>query len=295
MGGSGYLGRNIIKKAISKKWKIVSISRKRNQNVIKNPLVENLFFDVSNLKKTSQLKKYKFDYVINTSGYVDHSTFSTNGISIINNHLISVINLVSVLNKSKLKRFIQIGSSEEYGLSSNSNENQREDPISTYSFSKVSSTHFLQMMSRSEKFPVTILRLFLVYGPGQKDNRLIPFVIKKCLNGEKFKVSKGDQIRDFLYISDVVDAIFLSLNVNSVNGNIYNLGSGKGRSVRSIIKLINEDIGRGKPLYGFRKTNRTESRYLVANVKKIKKDLKWSSKVEIEDGLTKTINYFNEN
>ena len=157
VGGSGYLGRNIIKKAISKKWKIVSVSRKRNQNIIKNPSVENLFFDVSNLKKTSQLKKYKFDYVINTSGYVDHSTFSTNGKSIINNHLISVINLVSVLNKSKLKRFIQLGSSEEYGLSNNSNENQREDPISTYSFSKISSTHFLQMMNRSYKTFQTII------------------------------------------------------------------------------------------------------------------------------------------
>ena len=59
------------------------------------------------------------------------------------------------------------------------------------------STHFLQMLFRTEEFPMVILRLFLTYGPGQEDRRFLPQIIKGCLSDAKFPTSEGQQLRDF--------------------------------------------------------------------------------------------------
>ena len=94
-----------------------------------------------------------------------------------------------------------------------------------------------------QKFPATILRLFQVYGSKQDSNRVLPHIIKGCLNNKKFPVSRGDQIRDFCYIDDVVNAIFLALASKKSNGEIFNIGADKHWSIKEIAILV-ADIAR---------------------------------------------------
>ncbi len=295
LGGNGYLGNKIILQALEKNWKVVSVSKKRNSRQLEHKNLKNLFFDMTNLKKLKSLSRYHFDYVVNVSGYVDHSLFCKNGIEIANNHLIMVLNLISILSRKKLKKFMQIGSSEEYGVESSSLiETNRELPFTPYAASKVALTHFLQMLHRSESFPVSIMRLFLVYGPNQKSNRIIPYVIKNCQTNQAFKISEGKQLRDFIYIDDAVDAIFLALKSSKSNGQIYNLGSGKGITIRVLVNQIRKIIGGGKPKFGSYKNLRQENKSLVAKISKIKKDLKWKPKINLENGLNRTIEFCND-
>ena len=295
LGGYGYLGNKIILQALEKNWKVVSVSKKRNSRQLEHKNLKNLFFDMTNLKKLKSLSRYHFDYVVNVSGYVDHSLFCKNGIEIANNHLIMVLNLISILSRKKLKKFMQIGSSEEYGVESSSLiETNRELPFTPYAASKVALTHFLQMLHRSESFPVSIMRLFLVYGPNQKSNRIIPYVIQNCQTNQAFKISEGKQLRDFIYIDDAVDAIFLALKSSKSNGQIYNLGSGKGITIRVLVNQIRKIIGGGKPKFGSYKNLRQENKSLVAKISKIKKDLKWKPKINLENGLNRTIEFCND-
>ena len=295
LGGYGYLGNKIVLHALKKNWKVVSVSKKRNSRLLEHKNLKNLFFDMTNLKKLKLLSKYHFDYVVNVSGYVDHSLFCKNGIEIANNHLIVVLNLISILSRKKLKKFLQIGSSEEYGLKNRSLlETNRELPFTPYAASKVASTHFLQMLYRSELFPATIMRLFLVYGPDQKKNRIIPYVIQNCQKNKTFNISEGKQLRDFLYIDDAVDAIFLCLKSSKANGQIYNLGSGRGITIKVLVNTIKKIIVGGKPKFGNYKNLRQENKRLVAKVDKIQKDLKWKPKVNLENGLNRTILSYND-
>ncbi len=295
LGGYGYLGKKIILQALEKNWKVVSVSKKRNSKKLEHKNLKNLFFDMTNIKKLKSLSTYHFDYVVNVSGYVDHSLFYKNGIEIVNNHLIMVLNLISILSRKKLKKFMQIGSSEEYGVESSSLiETNRELPFTPYAASKVALTHYLQMLHRSEAFPVLIMRLFLVYGPNQKSNRIIPYVIKNCQSNQAFKISEGKQLRDFIYIDDAVDAIFLALKSSKSNGQIYNLGSGKGITIKVLVNQIRKIIGGGKPKFGSYKNLRQENKRLVAKTNKIKKDLKWKPKVNLENGLNRTIEFYND-
>ena len=205
-------------------------------------------------------------------------------------HFTGVINLIELLNQDTLKSFINIGSSDEYGdVNAPQSEIQRESPISPYSLGKVSATHFLQMLFRTEKFPVTILRLFLTYGPGQSSNRFIPQIISGCLKDISFPVSKGEQLRDFCFIDDVIRAIFLVFDSSKSAGEIINIASGKPVSIRYVIENIQNIIEGGYPEFGEIDYRSNENMHLYADVNKAKTLLNWQSKFTLNEGLLQTI------
>ena len=119
---------------------------------------------------------------------------------------------------------------------------------SHYGLAKLKSANYLLNLNKFF-FPCTILRFFLVYGPGQLDNRLIPYVILNCLKNNSFKNSKGIQLRDFLFIDDAVNSIMKCLKIKS-NGHIVNICSGKPVKIKSIVLRINKIIKKGRPLFG---------------------------------------------
>ena len=296
IGGSGFIGLKLINFYLKKKFKVFSISKnKRKNKKIKN--LKNFYFDISNKKKCKIFfSKYFFHYVINLAGYVDHRSFYVKNNNIIESHLIGTLNTVFYLNKKKLKKYLYIGSSDEYGSNKSPQfEGYRETPNSTYSFSKTASAHFLQMISRSENFPSSILRIFLTYGPGQKQNRFIPQIIKGCLNNSDFKTSSGLQIRDFCYIDDVTRAINMALLSKKSNGKIYNVGSGKPIKIKKIVQVIKSLVGKGNPIYGSFNLRKNENVKLFPSINKIVKEIGWKPKIKFQDGLTKTIEYYKNN
>ena len=151
------------------------------------------------------------------------------------------------------------------------------------------------MLHITEKFPSITLRLFLAYGPGQNKERFIPQIILGCISNSEFSVSKGDQIRDFCHIDDVVNAIILSLESTINNGEIYNIGSGNPIKIKNLVDKIVKKITFGKPIFGALPYKEFEHMNLYADVKKAEIDLKWSSKISIDDGLEDTINFYKLN
>ena len=100
----------------------------------------------------------------------------------------------------------------EYGLASSpQRENSKCEPKSVYGRAKFLSTQYLLNLYKKNKFPVTIVRLYQIFGPYQDLNRFIPVVINSCKDKKDFPCSHGRQYRDFLYIDDLIDAIFLIL------------------------------------------------------------------------------------
>ena len=238
VGGTGFIGTVLLKKA--NKLGMTTTSLSLNKPISTN-LIDNTHYVIDDTSNLENLQKVfldkKFNYVVNLAGYINHDLISSGGFSIIESQLSLLNNLVSIFNAKELIRFIQIGSSDEYGLNkSPQKEICREDPISPYSFAKVMNTHYLQMLNKTENFPAIILRLFLVYGPHQKMNRLVPHVIKSCIQNKNFTLSEGNQIKDFTYIDDAVDFILLSFIKPNIEGNIINIGSGKPVSVKKLWK-----------------------------------------------------------
>ncbi|SVD68047.1 uncharacterized protein METZ01_LOCUS420901, partial [marine metagenome] len=168
----------------------------------------------------------------------------------------------------------------------------REEPISPYSLAKVASTHFLQMLHRTEKFPAIILRLFLTYGPGQDAGRFLPQIIRGSLDNTEFPTSAGEQIRDFCYIDDTIRAILKVLVTPAVEGEVLNVASGEPISIRSMITKVCNLTGSGRPQYGKVLYRPGENMFLYANISKAKSILKWESLTSLDTGLKKTFDWF---
>jgi len=296
VGGTGFIGSHVVDFAIKHDFKVTVLSKTK---IIKNrnKSAEYISSDLINSKQLSSvLTDRVFDCVINLGGYIDHSNYSKTGKDVFDVHFGGTKNLIDCLNREKLRVFIQIGSSDEYGNNNSpQNEQQREDPISMYSCAKVMSTYFLQTLFKTENFPVVILRPFLVYGPGQGLNRLIPHTIDNCLEKNFFPVSKGHQLRDFCFVDDFVEAIFMSIDNKKALGQIINISSGVPLTVKSVINRISSIVKSGTPNFGEIKYRDSENMKLYAETNKAKKILNWEARTDINTGLHKTINWVKSN
>jgi nucleoside-diphosphate-sugar epimerase len=299
IGGTGFIGSHLVQKA--KKINLNVIILNKTGKISSGNIFKSVKFIKVNFTNRKQLRKkiskLKIDYIINSGGYINHDHFSSKmGKLSLLEHFDSVRNLVSCVDRSKIKKFLQICSSDEYGDAlSPQNENLREKSISPYSFGKVASTHFLQMLHKTENFPVSIVRIFLTYGPGQNNKRFFPQIINGCLDNRSFKVSKGNQLRDFCYIEDVVDAIYKILFSKKTVGKILNIGSGKPIKIKNMIKKVVKLIGSGQPIFGALPYRKGENMSLYADTKEIFKILKWRPKISLNEGLKRTIKYYKKN
>ena len=96
-------------------------------------------------------------------------------------------------------------------------------------------TNYLLKLNKKFNFPGTILRPYLVYGPYQDKNRLIPHTLSECLNYNAFDCSAGKQYRDFLFVDDLIKAIFKYFNNKKSMGEVINIGTGKPQNIKKII------------------------------------------------------------
>ena len=293
VGGTGFIGYHLISTAKKKGWKVSSVSLNKPKKYRYIDGVRYLTIDITNFNKLKKKLNGPFTYIVNLGGYVDHSFSKDRRKKIINTHFFGLVNLVKVLSKKKIKNFIQIGSSAEYGnIKAPQNEEQNCRPNSPYAIAKLISTEFLVNLFNLQKFPVIILRPFQLYGPKQDQNRIIPQVIKACLGNKKFPSSKGEQIREFCYIDDFVNAVFISLKSKKNQGEIFNIGSGKPIKIKQVINQIKKKIGKGRPQFGKIKYKAGENMKVFADINKAKVKLNWKPKVKFSDGLNTVINSF---
>ena len=296
IGGTGFIGHHLLKSVQQKGWQLTSVSLKPPSEERLVGGVSYLHFNLSDCGLVKSNLNEDFDYVVNLGGYINHRLFREGGRDLIEMHFTTLQNLLEVLPRHKLKRFVQIGSSDEYGnVPAPQDEILREQPISPYSLAKMASTHFLQMLYRTENFPAVTLRLFLTYGPGQNTDRFLPQIIRGCLDDTEFPASAGEQIRDFCYVEDVVDAIFLSLDTTQARGEVLNIASGQPVTIRKMIEIVQGLIGKGEPRFGEISYRPGENMCLYADTNKAYEMLGWSPAHSLESGLQKTISWYLKN
>lgn len=290
IGSTGFIGYHLAKKLSELNFKVYSLSKNKPSKNRKLLKVKYLLGDISKLLILKKLlKKRRFDYVVNLGGHIDHN----NKIKTRNSHYFGTKNLASIFLHKKIKKFIQIGSSSEYGnVSSPQFEYFKCNPKMIYGLSKLKATNFLLNLNKKFNFPVTILRLYQVYGPNQKINRFIPLLINACIKNIKFPTSHGKQQRDFLYVDDVVSAILKTLNSKLSHGKIINIGSGKPVKLLKIMNLVKKIIGQGEMLLDRIKLRTDEPILIYPNLYRARTILKWRSKISLEKGILKTIKFY---
>jgi len=286
IGGSGFIGSYIVKKCLKLNWKVYSTYYKKK---IKNDRVNSFFLDLSNLKIPKKFNIY-YDHVFFSAGDIDHE--DQNSKKVLNEHFYSILELT---NKLKTKNFYYFSTADEY-----KNTKQKLDEIKSkispktyYALAKHLASQYLLTLHKKCIFNVIIFRVFIVYGPGQNTYRFIPNIISNLLKKKKFKILNSNFKKDFLFIDDFINAIFLSIKNKKLFGKIINVGSGKSISLNYLGKKIQSIIKQGKVI--FKNENKTKSLSQFSSIDLIKKNTNWKPKVNLNEGLIKTINYYRKN
>jgi UDP-glucose 4-epimerase len=190
-----------------------------------------------------------------------------------------------------LSSVVAVGGLEEYGNGPVPFvETQREQPISAYSASQVAATHLSQYWHRAHGLPVTVLRLALVYGPGQPSTFLVPALIEACLADRPFALTAGTQTREYVYVADVVEGLCRAAVCHDAAGRVVNIGDGVERRVVDVARLVAERAGRPERLQvGSRPPRASEVQRMVSDSTLARQLLGWSATTSFEDGIARTI------
>lgn len=198
-------------------------------------------------------------------------------------------------------RFHHVSTDEVYGTLGASGtfvESTPYDPRSPYSASKAASDHLVKAYFHTYGLPVVITNCSNNYGPFQHREKLIPKIITNAINGEKIPVyGKGENIRDWLYVTDHCDAIYTVLTRGRV-GETYNIGGNHEMRNIDIVKYILEEIHDESSQYDLiqyvedRKGH--DFRYAI-DFSKLTNELGWTPKETFESGISKTIEWYQKN
>ena len=306
-GGLGFIGSNLIKILNEKKFFIINIDKisyASNKNNIPNNIKNYKFYKENINNKdfiVKILKKYKPSLIFNLAAetHVDKSIDGPE--SFINSNILGVFNLLEAIRIYKKKiKLIHISTDEVYGDINklSSKENDTYNPSSPYSASKASGDLLIKSYIRTYNMPAIITNCCNNYGPNQYPEKLIPTIIYKITRNETIPIyGNGKNVREWIHVNDHCEAL-IKIAINGKIGESYNIGSGVKiqnielmNKIISIFKKINTNQ-KNKINFHFVKDRPGHDFRYSLNSSKLKTELKWKCKINFNEGLKDTINWY---
>jgi dTDP-glucose 4,6-dehydratase len=324
-GGAGFIGANFVLQVRKFKWaNIVNLDKLTYASNLQN-LAElqddtNYYFiqgDINNSELVSYLlEKYQPDAIINFAAetHVDRSIISPH--NFIQTNVVGTFELLEASKaywqkltspKKEKFRFLHISTDEVYGSLSSTDRAFREDtpyaPNSPYSASKAAADHLVRSYYHTYNLPTLTTNCSNNYGPLQFPEKLIPLTILNALNGKSLPIyGDGQNIRDWLYVRDHCDAIYLVL-IGGCIGETYNI-CGINEQTNLVVvericaildKLVPKDNFQYSSLISFIKDRPGHDRRYGIDCSKISKNLGWKPKENFDSGLLKTVQWYLNN
>tara|TARA_B100000674_G_scaffold482760_1_gene485634 strand:- start:30 stop:1022 length:993 start_codon:yes stop_codon:yes gene_type:complete len=296
-GGAGFIGSNLTEELLKLGHHVTvldNFSTGRRSNLPKHK--RNLKIVNIDISEKKSLDKYfkGVKYVFHLAALADIVPSIEKPEIYYKSNVFGTFNVVQASMKHKVKKLIYAASASCYGFPKEfpTNEKSKIKPEYPYSFSKWQGEELVMHWAKLFKLPAISLRFFNIYGPRSRTSGAYGavfgvFLAQKLKNKPLTIVGDGKQTRDFLHVYDLVKAIIKSAKSKKC-GVIYNVAGGKEISVNKISKLIG-----GKKIHIPKRPGEPDRS--LGDIKKIKKDLKWSPKINIENGvnnLLKNIDYW---
>ena len=321
-GGAGFMGSNAALFFQKKGWKIFILddfSRKGSKNNLDNLkkkiTIQWYKVEISNYKRLSNIiSKIKPNLILHCAGQVAVTKSVTNPRRDFNSNTLGTFNVLeSIRNFSKNSKLIFTSTNKVYGniekkISSNEkryffkssekniNENYPLDFYSPYGCSKGAADQYVRDYSRIYKLDTTVLRLSCIYGGmqyGIEDHGWITWLTMLAILEKEIKIfGDGKQVRDALYIDDLVRLFYKLSMKKNVKSEIYNVG-GSSKNSLSLLELVNSLEKKLKKKVNFRKYNWRpgDQKIYISNISKVSKELNWKREVEISKGLDRVIEW----
>ena len=298
-GGAGFIGSSIVDRLIINGNQVLvldNLSSGKLENI--NTSAEFVNIDLCDQSLKNVFFDFRPDAVIHCAAQVSVMNSQLDPVFDAKNNILSGLNLLKISIESNVNQILYLGTGGAlYGEPEYlpCDESHPIRPISPYGLSKWTLEKYIDLIV-PDTILKKVLRLGNVYGPRQDHkgaSGVVAIFLSKMLLGEKVEIyGDGNQIRDFVFISDILDAIELSLK--SDVSFTANIGSAIGVSVNEIFEILSkETLYKNKPVYQTKSSGDID-RIILSN-NKAKSDLNWSPKISMEEGLKKTSEWFKNN
>lgn len=205
------------------------------------------------------------------------------------------LELFRVAMEAGVASWIGLGSQAEYGPCERAiTEDQATRPTTLYGIAKLAACRATEILCREHGLRFAWLRLFSVYGPMDDPGWLIPFLIRRILDGESPPLTRGIQSWDYLFVTDVAAAVRSVAESAGARG-VFNLGSGSPRTVRSIAEAIRDRIDPSRSLrFGEIPYRIDQVMHLEADPSRLRDATGWRPAVSFDSGIEQTIEWFRD-
>jgi nucleoside-diphosphate-sugar epimerase len=294
-GAGGFIGSHVVRRALKGKHQVVAVVRSGSSDKRLAGLRQQVEIVECDLRDHPRLKEVVLstrpEVAIHLAWYVVPGKNYSAPVNL--DCVAASLALAQCLAAAGCPRLVGVGTFAEYEWHHGflSEDITPLQSSSLYGVSKNATREILEAYCKVAAMSFAWPRLFNVYGPGDVEPRLVPAVVKDLLQGNRAECSHGLQMRDFLYVEDVADALWRVAESN-FSGAI-NIGSGEPVRVRDIVEALGRLTGKADLLgIGVRPTGPDEPPLVVADVRKLKKLTGWAPVWSLEDGLRQTVDWW---
>lgn len=302
-GADGFIGSHLTEMLVAKGYKVRALSQYNSfnnwgwlENVDCKNDIEILTGDIRDPYFCEIISK-EIDIIYHLAALIaiPYSYIAPN--SYVDTNIKGTLNICQAAIKNGVSRLIQTSTSEVYGTAQYVpiDENHPIQPQSPYSATKIAADAMAMSFFNSFDLPLTIARPFNTYGPRQSARAIIPTIITQIASGKK-EIKLGDisPTRDFNYVEDCCRGFIMLAESKNTIGEIVNIGSNSEISIGEILKLIKQLMSSNINIIYDRqreRPNKSEVFRLCCDNKKIRKLVGFKSKINIQNGLKKTIDW----
>ena len=301
-GGAGFIGSNLVEKLLEMGKSVIiidNLSTGKQENI--SHLLEKgaLFYehditDIEMLKRIFMLHKPKIVFHLAAQASVSRSVREPDFDARVN--IIGSLNLLNLSVEYGVEKFVFSstgGAIYGDGVEVPTPETTCPNPISPYGIAKLSVEKYLEFFGKEKGLRYTSLRYGNVYGPRQDpygEAGVVAIFTERMLKDEEVVINgDGEYVRDYVYVSDVVEANILAMEKG--DGEVINIGTSRGTTVNELFGMLKEITGYSKdPVYGPPRPG--DLRKSVLDISRAREVLGWEPKVKLEDGLRMTVEWF---
>ena len=305
-GAAGFIGSHAAERLQKEGYEVTGVDnfsdhydislKQLNAESLKSKGIEIVKMDLRNPGDYNLLSPH-FDFILHFAAQPGISSKSTFEDYFSNNVIATQYLLDFAENNKDLKHFYNMSTSSVYGLEATFPETVAPRPASYYGVSKLAAEQLVLARSRANLLKASSLRLFSVYGPRERPEKLYTKLIACGIKDEIFPIFEGSEkhLRSFTYVGDIVDGIFRALKVHEdLNGEIINLGAEDEHKTQEGINIVEDILGKRIKLEVQPRRPGDQSRTL-ANIGKAKKILGYEPKTSLKEGLRLQVDWYMEN
>jgi len=301
-GGAGFIGSHIVDRILSEGYEVVLIddlSQGRLENISRHLDNENFKFMEADIRDSARVEAIVKDAdaifheaaVVSITKSIEDPAYANDV------NAVGTLNLLKACLNSNVKKFIYASSCAVYGeAESPQSEETPTSPRSPYAVTKIAAENYCKVFNKQYGLEAIPLRYFNVYGPRQSYgpySGVITKFIYHLMRGEPPVIhGDGEQTRDFVNVSDIVEANILALERTSVPSDPINIGTGTATSIKDLADLLIDITDRKNLKPVFDQPSAGDIRHSCADISRAKRALGYEPKVPLREGLVKLINDF---